>query len=566
VCRISVQFVGQNRTRPGFFDVTEPGMHYATIWEAMVDRIRDRPALGHGERAVSWAQFDHRSAQLAGGLRALGFGPGDVMATYLYNCPEYLEIFFGALKIRAVPCNVNYRYTSDELVALLDNAEARVLFYDAALRDRVASVVDHAARLTLIEVGGEGTPPIRGSHPYEDLLATATLAPRMRRDEDDVFLSYTGGTTGLPKGVLMRIGQSAQNSLRFRDLFFGEHASLSPVEYAVRLIHEQSAASAIPASPLMHSTGFVFASLPTLCAGGLVTTLPSRSFDAHELLATMAACRAQVVAIVGDAFALPIVRALDVGQPDGGTYDTGSLRVICSAGVAWSAHIKKRLLDHLPQVTLLDACGATEGLSYGISQVRRGDPLSTTTFTAADGLKVLSPDGEELAPGEVGLLAGPTTASGYHRDPEKTAAAFLIIDGRQYAMPGDLGRINPDGSVTLVGRGVTTINTGGEKVYPAEVEEAIKAHPGVEDCLVLGVPDERFGQSVAALVVSGRARTVNLDELARLLRTSLAGYKVPRRIRLVEQVPRLPNGKIDYPTAAAIARSDDARGGVAAKK
>ena len=211
---------------------------------------------------------------------------------------------------------------------------------------------------------------------------------------------------------------------------------------------------------------------------------------------------AQVVAIVGDAFALPMVRALDAGRPGGGRYETGSLRAICSAGVAWSAHIKERLFEHIPDVVLLDACGTTEGVTYGIRQFRRGDSLSTANFDAAPGVKVLSPEGEELAPGEVGMLASPTVATGYFRDPEKTATTFFMHDGVQYAMPGDLGRIESDGTLTLIGRGVTTINTGGEKVYPGEVEEVIKALATVDDCLVVGIPDERFGQSVAALVVT----------------------------------------------------------------
>jgi acyl-CoA synthetase (AMP-forming)/AMP-acid ligase II len=538
--------------------VPDPSQHYATAWEAIADCVPERPALRHGERQLSWAAFEQRSARLAGALSAWGYGRGDGVAAYLYNCPEYLEIFFAALKIRAVPCNVNYRYTSDELLALLDNAEAKVLFFDAALRDRVAAIADRAPGLLLVEVGGQQAPPIPRAHAYEEVLAASEPAVRIHRDEDDVFLSYTGGTTGLPKGVLMRIGQSAGNSLFFRDMFFGEREGLSPLDYAVSLAEEGSAPSAIPASPLMHSTGFVFASLPTLCAGGLVTTLRGTSFDPHELLAAVATTQPQVVAIVGDAFALPIVRALDEGRPDNRPYELASVRVVCSAGVAWSAHIKERLLAHWPDVTLLDACGATEGLSYGFSQVRRGDALSTATFQAARGLKVLSPQGEELAPGEVGLLAGPTTASGYHRDPDKTAAAFRVIDGEQYAIPGDLGRIEADGTVTLIGRGMATINTGGEKVYPTEVEEAIRSHRGVDDCLVIGVPDARFGQSVAALVVRASAQRVDAGEVATAVRASLAGYKVPRRIRFVDQIPRLPNGKIDYASAAAIAGADAA--------
>jgi fatty-acyl-CoA synthase len=524
--------------------------HYADLWEAIAERIPERPALGHGARTVVWADFERRSAQLAGALGKCGIEVGDALAVYLYNCPEYLEIFFAALKVRLVPANVNYRYTSDELLDLLANAQAKVLFYAAALRERVEAIVDRAPGLMLIEVGGDGEAEIAGAHPYERLLSSSDPAPRMQLRRDDVYLSYTGGTTGLPKGVLMDIGRSMDNSFWFRDLFFGEQPDVAPQDYPARMIELGTPASAVPASPLMHSTGFVFAALPTLCAGGRVTTLPGPSFDAHLLLDAVEDTGAQVVAIVGDAFALPIVRALDEGRPDGTTYDTASLRVMCSAGVAWSAPIKARILEHIPDVTLLDFCGASEGLSYGYSQIRRGDPLSTATFTAAPGLKVLSPNGSELQPGEIGMLAGPTTAAGYYRDEAKTAQIFQLVDGERYAVPGDLGRIEADGTVTLVGRGMATINTGGEKVYPTEVEEMLRTHPAVDDCLVIGVPDERFGEAVTALVVG---EDVDTEELTSLVRASLAGYKVPRRIRIVDAVPRLPNGKIDYPTARILA-------------
>jgi fatty-acyl-CoA synthase len=311
--------------------------------------------------------------------------------------------------------------------------------------------------------------------------------------------------------------------------------------------------SAIPASPVMHGSGFMYSSLPTLVSGGTVTTLPTRPFDAHELLRTVAATRTQVLAIVGDAFALPIARALDDGDPDGSTYDTSSLRLICSAGVAWSEHIKARLLDHIPQVRLFDACGSTEGVTYGVRQVRRGDSLSTANFDAAPGLKVFSSEGLELPLGEIGFLAGPSHGTGYFHEPEKSAETFMLVDGVQYAKPGDLGRLEPDGTITLIGRGVTTINTGGEKVYPAEVEDVVKALPDVDDCLVLGIPDERFGQRVAALVVLAPGSTLDADEIAAAARAKLAGYKVPRVVRIIEQLPRTPNGKIDYATAGELA-------------
>jgi 3-oxocholest-4-en-26-oate---CoA ligase len=532
--------------------VSEFCHHYATFWEAIADQFPDRSALRHGEREVSWGSFDRRAAQLAGAMQSWGLARGDAVAAYMYNCPEYLEIFFGALKIRAVPANINYRYTSNELLALLANSEAKVLFFDTALRDRVAAIADRTPGVTLVEVGGGNDKPIPGTHSYEQALAAAEPATRIWRDEDDVFLSYTGGTTGLPKGVLTRVGLMAQYSYWFRDMFFGERDCTSPLDYVAQLVAEGVDASVVPASPLMHGTGLAFASLPALSSGGVVSTLPSHRFDAHELLDTVEAAGVQVVSLVGDAFALPILHAIDAGRPGGGRYDVGSVRVICSAGVAWTAQVKARLLEQMPDALLVDVCGATEGMAYGFSQVRRGDSLSTANFMAAEGLKALAPDGTELPRGEIGMLAAPTSAAGYHRDPKATESAFRMIGGVLHAMPGDLGRIEADGTVTLIGRGVATINTGGEKVFPTEVEDAMRTHSGVEDCVVLGVPDDRFGQAVGALVVAAPGSAVDVDDLLDTVRQSLAGYKIPRRIALVDELPRMPNGKIDFPAATEV--------------
>lgn len=530
-----------------------PSRHYATIWEQIADAIPDSPALRHGPVVRSWAEFERNAALLAGGLRSFGIGLGDGVAEYLYNGSEYLEIFFAALKIRAVPSNVNYRYGSDELLALLENSGAKVLFFDASLAPRVASVVDRAVGIDLlVEVGGGATSSVPGAVAYEALLGMAEPQPRIERDDNDVFLSYTGGTTGLPKGVLFKIGESAANSLRIRDMFLGPTEQTNPLDYAVGRAQRGDPMRTIPASPLMHSTGLFFASLPTLLAGGTVTTLEQRSFDPHELLRTIEATDTQLVAMVGDAFALPIVRALDERHADGTPYELKSLRVLSSAGVAWSVRIKERLFTHLPDLVLFDSCGSTEGVFYGMRRIRRGDSLSTANFDAAPGLKVLSPDRTELPVGEIGLLASTTTASGYHGDPERTRTTYFYIDGVRYAVPGDLGRIEPDGTVTLIGRGVATINSGGEKIYPAEVEDVIKSLPGVDDCLVFGVPDERFGQSVAALVVPKPDHVVKDSEVQTKVRYSLAGYKVPRRLLFVDEIPRLPNGKVDYQQAGSL--------------
>jgi acyl-CoA synthetase (AMP-forming)/AMP-acid ligase II len=534
--------------------VTELVKHHANLWEAIADRIPDAIALRHGEREVTWGGFDERAARLAQTFAGAGIGPGDTVAIDLYNCPEYFEAFFGALKIRAVPANVNFRYGADELLSILENSEARAFVYDAALRDRVAPIVDRAGDIRIwVEVGGTDDPHPIPALAYEAAVAGHEPAARIARSEDDVWLSYTGGTTGLPKGVLVRMERSITFVLWYRDMLLGEEITVDPVSFAARRAAEGRPVSGIPASPLMHSTGFVVAGLPTLAAGGTVTTLHNHSFDAHELFATVERVRGEIVAIVGDAFAIPMLKALGEGHPDGRPYDTSSLLAIGSAGVAWSAHNKARLLEYIPQVALHDSCGATEGCAYGVSRIRAGDPLSTATFDAAPGLIVLSPEGEELPVGEVGLLAGPATATGYFGDPEKSAQTYFQRDGVWYAKPGDLGRVEADGTVTLIGRGATTINTGGEKVYPAEVEQAIIGLDEVEDCVVVGVPDERFGQVVAALVQPAPGSRLDADDVAAAVRGALAGYKVPRRVRFVDRVPRLPNGKIDYPASSELA-------------
>ena len=527
--------------------------HFATLWEAIADEIPSAPALTHGGRTIAWGEFEQRAARLAGALRAYGLGPGSVVACYLYNCPEYFETFLAALKIRAVPANVNYRYGGAELRALLENCEADALFFDSALRKRVVSVRHEVPGVRLLVEVGEDGGAVRwpGACGYQELMASSEPAPRMRRSEQDVFLSYTGGTTGLPKGVRYTIGRGVTNSLRLRDLFLETSTELGIVDYAAEQARDGNSLVAIPASPLMHSTGFTFASLPTLTSGGQVATLEGRSFDAGELLATIGAVRAQVVAIVGDAFALPLLRALDAGAPSG-RYETSSLRTICSAGTAWGARIKQRLLEHVPQAALLDFCGSTEGVTYGFRRVRRGEGAFTANFEAAHGLRVIGPDRRELPRGEVGLLAGPTPASGYHRDPQRSASTFFTIDGEQLAAPGDLGRIEADGSVTLIGRGASVINTGGEKVYPAEVEEVLNELAGVEECLVAGVPDERFGQLVAVIVVTAADRQLDASDVIAAARRSLAGYKVPRLVVFADDVPRAPNGKVDYAAVEAV--------------
>jgi fatty-acyl-CoA synthase len=534
--------------------------HLATIWEAISDALPDRIALQHGEAETSWHDFEHRAARFAAAMLAAGVQPGDTVAVDLYNCSEYLEVFFAALKIRAVPANVNYRYLDEELLQLLDLLDAAVLVYSAPLREQVAGAVARTSGLRLtVEVGAVDPLPshVRG---YEDLLATHEPAARTERFPDDNFLSCTGGTTGLPKAVEYVIARSVANTrilgrqmLGLDDVDWEGPA----VERALELHRRGLSPVALPASPLMHSTGLIMASLPVLTAGGLVVTLTSRRFDAEELFTTAERTRPRTVSIVGDAFARPMVKELARRAALGLPYDTSSLVTITSAGVAWSREIKEALLEHIPQVTLVDACGSSEGATIGTTQVRRGTPASTDRFTPAPGLRIIRTDGTDIPPGdeELGMFLVPTVAKGYRNDPDRTAAAFRLVDGRMYVLTGDWGRWNPDGTITLVGRGTSTINTGGEKVFPEEVEKVIRALPGVEDCVVLGRPHERFGTSVAAVVQladgSPESPAAAAERITSAARGRLAGYKVPRTI-VFGTVPRAANGKMLYDEARRV--------------
>jgi 3-oxocholest-4-en-26-oate---CoA ligase len=534
--------------------------HLADTWEAIADRLGDATALRHGTRRVSWRNFEQRAARFGAALAAAGAGPGQTVAIDMYNCPEYLEVFFAALKIRAVPANVNYRYLDEELRQLLRQSDAVALVYHAALRDRVSRAAATLPGLRLlVEVGqaglrdgaraGSGAADGVSLHAldYEEAIRRHPPAPRIARPGTDVFLSYTGGTTGLPKGVEYVIGNSARNTRVLGRQMLG----LDDVDWdgpaldrALLLHRRQLRPVAVPASPLMHSTGLIMASLPVLTAGGTVVTLTARSFDPDELFAAVAATRPRTVSIAGDAFARPMLHALDRRAAAGRRYGTSSLVTITSAGVAWSAEVKRALLEHIPQVTLVDACGSSEGATIGSMVSRRGTALSTDCFLPAPGVRILRADGSEIPAGsaEVGAFLVPTVARGYRNDPERTAAAFRTINGQRYVSTGDLGRWNADGTVTLIGRGTSVINTGGEKVFPEEVEKVIRTMPAVDDCVVLGLPDERFGQRVAA-VVQPCGEGLDPAAVVAVARERLAGYKVPRTV-LIAPVPRAPNGKV----------------------
>jgi acyl-CoA synthetase (AMP-forming)/AMP-acid ligase II len=531
--------------------------NWATVWEHIADTVPEAPAVVHGDRRCSWAQWDDRAARFAGLLGEAGVGPGARVAQYLYNGPEYLESYFGTLKARAVPVNVNYRYIDDELAYLLDNSGAEVLVYHASLGDRVRRALSRAPTLRLLlEVDdGDGASAVGSpALSYEQALAATRPAPRQRRHADDTTMLYTGGTTGMPKGVVSRIGPHVDGIIAAVAPLLGVDPSVDLDDVptmAARAIGAGSQIVSLPACPLMHGTGMGIGVIPPMAYGGCVVLLTGRRFDADELWATVARQRVTWTVIVGDPFARPMLHSLRQAVDRGHPYDTSSLQLIGSSGAMFSFEVRTALVELLPHVFVLDYISSSEG-QMGVAVSHAGHVVPTARFTPSDGVKVFNEDDAEVEPGsgERGLVAlSVGVPEGYFGDESKSAETFRVVDGVRYSFPGDWATVESDGTITLLGRGSQCINTGGEKVFPQEVEEAVKCHPAVEDCLVFGQADERFGQRVVAIVsLAPGAEADGADIIADAGRR-LSSFKLPRALTLVAEVPRVANGKADYGAA-----------------
>lgn len=528
-------------------------MNLADIWEAVADRLPDNIAQIHGKQRVTFRDFEVRAARLASGFAAHGLARDAKAAMYLYNCNEYLETAFAAMKLRAIPVNVNYRYLEEELHYLIDNSDAEVLVYHGALAERVARVRDRLPRLRLlvqVETSPEDDVPLLdGAVTYESLITAHEPAPRIERSKDDLLFLYTGGTTGLPKGVMWpHHALFAQFSAGYMPLGgFVPKTPTEAAEAAVKLGEMGASGPGIAAAPLMHGMAW-FTSMGRLMTGGAVVSLTNRSFDAHEFWRAVQEHGVGMGTIVGDAFARPLVNALVEAEEKGEPYDISSLGVLVSGGIMWTPAFKQPFLDR-GVAMCIDGLGASEATSGGMMISTPGDDLTTARFQLNPDTKVLNEDGQPVQPGsgEVGVLAiaGKSLPRGYYKDAGKTDATFRIIDGVRYAIPGDYARIESDGSIMLLGRGSVCINTGGEKVFPEEVEEVLKLHPAVQDCVVVGVPDEKWGQAITAVVCFGGEKATT-EELIALARERLAAYKSPKHVVVVEHVVRSPAGKADY--------------------
>ena len=530
-------------------------LNIASAWEAISDQIGDLTAISTRENSESWEEFEKHAASLAKTFSEQGLKHDSKVAFYCYNGPEYLEGQFAAFKIRAIPANVNYRYLDEELAYILNNSDAEAILFDSSLTERVDSVRSRCPKLKVFVRIGEGSPE-NWIIDYEDAVNNAPL-PRIERSGDDLWFLYTGGTTGSPKAVMWsHAGLLGGMAETFRSL--GEKIPENSNEagnIARRVTKEGKEIRQLCAAPLMHGTSSLTA-LGTHTHGGLVSTLSSRTFDPRELWEMVEKCKITMLTIVGDAFARPMIDELENSLANGTARDISSLRLVMSSGVMFSAPLKERLLD-LHSCTILDALGSSEGTGMGkqVTSRTRKD-TGTARFFLGEHTRVIAENGEEVEPGsnKTGKLAlGYPLPVGYYKDPEKTETTFPTINGRRWSIPGDWASVEEDGSITLLGRGSECINTGGEKVFPEEVEEALKINPLVVDCNVVGIPDERWGQAVTAVVEIKEDAILKEAELLNDVKERLAGYKVPKGVVFVKKLKRGPNGKSDYRWARDVA-------------
>ena len=525
---------------------------FASVWETIARAQPDRPAVIQGERIRTWGEFDRRADALAADFLASGIGQGGKVAAYLYNSAEYLETYFAAFKAGLHPFNTNYRYGAEELYYLFDNADAEAIVFHASFAPVLEPI---RARLTKVKrwvaVGEPGWSAPEWAVDYEDVVAATpgarpVVAP-WGRTPDDLLLLYTGGTTGMPKGVMWRQGDLFPAQGGGGNVLTGVEPYASLEEIPARLADPAHfRPMGMTPCPLMHGTG-QFGAMGSLHQGGAAVMLPSQRFSAEELWDEVERLKATRIGIVGLAFAAPMLETLEANP---GRWDLSSVRLIGSSGSMWSYENKQGLLRHMPQAMLIDSFSSSEALGMGTSQSTAGGEAQTAKFVVGPNAAVFTEDGRRVEPGsgESGMVAvAGFQPLGYYKDPEKTAKTFPVIEGKRWVMPGDWATVNPDGTLDLLGRGSVCINTGGEKVFPEEVEEALKRHAAVRDAVVVGLPDPRFGERICAVVeLVQDAAEPSLAELAAHVRAALADYKAPRNLLIVDSVGRAPNGKVDY--------------------
>jgi len=537
-------------------------MHFnlADLFEAVADKVPSREALVCGSSRATYAELDAGANRMAHYLSSQGVKAGDHVGLYMYNCNEYLEAMLACFKIRAVPINVNYRYVKDELLYIFDNADMVACVHHREFAPHIAEVRSAAKKLKVfvsVDDGSDADIASIGSIDYaqacEGQSAERDFAERA---DDDYFVLYTGGTTGMPKGVMW-----PHRNVFFAAMGGGGHFSpLGPCEKPEDITERvgEHPLTGIALAPLMHGASWWYACIQLLAGNKLVLN-HNRSFDGAEVWQIVADEKVNAVQIVGDAMAIPLLDALDANP---GRWDLSAVFNVGSGGAIFSEAKQEAFKKHFPNVFVTNAFGSSEGGQMGMDNGSKKTASGLGNVSRTDYMDVIIDEPDQprrhAELGETGIFArAGYIPMGYYNDPEKTAKTFVEVDGKTWLLTGDAAKLEEDGSITVFGRGSNCINSGGEKIFPEEVEDALKAHDGVFDALVIGVPDERWGSRVSAVIQAREGVDLDLKNVQEHCRKHVAGYKVPREVHIIAEIPRAPSGKPDYKTAKAFALSGE---------
>lgn len=530
----------------------------ADLIERVSRNVPDREAVVCGKQRATYRHFDEQSHQFGRYLLSVGLSKGDHVAIYAYNSIEWIVAMLACYKIGAVPININYRYVEDELVYLFNDADIKAVVYDTEFGEKLIAMRDRSPLLKhFIHLDNLNTAPGSSLVPESVAFSKACQCDAdvtfPSRSANDHYVLYTGGTTGFPKGVVWKQGDAVMVFGGGINMYTQEPMT-TPEAMADRCLDPNHfTPKSLNMAPLMHGAA-QWGILRAIFEGGTVVLLSKKSFDAHEVWQQVEAEKINVIMVTGDAMAKPLMDAFEAGKPDGGRYNASSILAFASTSAVFSPALKDKFSENIPTAVITDNIGSSESGFTGTSIHEKGKAETNAggpRVTPAKHVVVLDELYQQIPPGDerTGLLAkGGFVPLEYYKDAKKSAETFITApDGQRYVIPGDMARHNADGTITMLGRGSLCINSGGEKIYPEEVEMAIKAHPDVFDCLVAATPDERFGQCVTALVqLRPGAGKPSLESLQESCKTHIARYKLPRRVYLVENIKRSPSGKADY--------------------
>ena len=534
----------------------------ADIFEGVVDRVPDREAIVHGSTRLTYKELDARSNKAANALKKLGIKKGSHIGIYAFNCVEWLEIMLGAYKLCAIPININYRYVEEELKYLIDNADMEAIFYHKQFSNKLENIKSHLPLLKdfiCIEDNSGEDDVIDKSFNFEDLIANEDESRLdVDRSGDDKYILYTGGTTGMPKGVVWRMEDVLMTLGGGIDAVTGEKYP-TPEAFADKCLQDQTIALAL--APFMHG-GAQWQSFNSFFSGWKLIINDQVSFDADYVWEIVAKEKVMNLTIMGDAMGRPLCDALPGAIEKG--LDLSSLFVLSSTASVFSASIKDTILEYLPNLFLIDAVGSSETGATGVNIHTKDGKLKDSgggpKFTKPNFSEILNLDTKEVIPPSdtetIGYLArkGHVPVA-YYKDEEKSKKTFIEVGGVRYSIPGDMAKYEEDGQMTLLGRGSVSINSGGEKIFPEEVEMALKAHPNIFDCLVVGVKDDRWGQKVVAVIQRREDDELSLDDIKDVASKYIASYKMPKEIVFSELIERAPSGKPNYQWAQEFANS-----------